>query len=80
MKNTTESVLLSIEGMSCGHCVQAVNKALSAVPGVTLQSVVVGAARVQLADGATPADALAAVERAGFTARIAEDQPLAGSD
>lgn len=27
-------VTLAIEGMTCGHCVAAVKKALSAVPGV----------------------------------------------
>ena len=35
--NTTRSVTLAIDGMSCGHCVQAVTKALSAVPGVKVQ-------------------------------------------
>ena len=29
-----ERVTLAITGMTCGHCVAAVNKALAAVPGV----------------------------------------------
>jgi mercuric transport protein len=29
-----ERVTLAIEGMTCGHCVAAVKKALAAVPGV----------------------------------------------
>ena len=28
---------LHIEGMSCGHCLNAVNRALSAVPGVRIE-------------------------------------------
>ena len=29
-----EKVVLHIEGMSCGHCVKAVNDAVGALPGV----------------------------------------------
>jgi P-type E1-E2 ATPase len=39
-----DSVTLSISGMTCGHCVGAVRRALSAVPGVT-------AVDVDLAEG-----------------------------
>ena len=42
---------LFIEGMSCGHCLHAVNKALASVPGVEIGSVRIGRADVQL--GAT---------------------------
>jgi copper chaperone CopZ len=37
---------LAIEGMSCGHCVRAVTGALQAVPGVKVESVVIGTAQV----------------------------------
>lgn len=38
---------LTIEGMSCGHCVKAVEGALRALPGVTSVEVEVGRARVE---------------------------------
>lgn len=41
------STELRIEGMSCGHCVSAVKKALEAVDGVTAVEVEVGRARVE---------------------------------
>jgi len=30
-----DKVILNVSGMSCEHCVKAVNNALSAIPGVT---------------------------------------------
>ena len=36
------SLSLAIEGMSCHHCLNAVNKALTALPGVTIASVRIG--------------------------------------
>lgn len=60
---------LKIEGMTCGHCVEAVRKALAAVPGVdqvaevSLES---GSARIE-----GPADSqllIAAVEEEGYKA------------
>lgn len=63
---------LAITGMTCGHCQQAVTKALLGVPGVT-------GARVELAggravvDGDAPLEALtAAVEDAGYAVQPAE--------
>jgi copper chaperone CopZ len=61
---------LTIEGMSCGHCVAHVKKALADTPGVVVKHVDVGEAEVEY-DG-TPAslDAIvAAIDRAGYTAR-----------
>jgi len=37
---------LSIEGMSCGHCVAHVTKALEGLPGVSAESVEIGGAVV----------------------------------
>ncbi len=58
---------LEISGMSCGHCVGAVKKALAAVPGVTVEQVAIGSATVlfdaQVVDVARIA---AAVDEAGF--------------
>lgn len=61
---------LEIGGMSCGHCVQSVEKALRAVPGVEVRRVAVGSAEVQFDPATTTAQAAAAaVEQAGYEAR-----------
>jgi copper chaperone len=43
-----ETATISISGMSCGHCVSAVRKALGAVPGVVVEDVTVGSATVSV--------------------------------
>ena len=35
MENTIKSETLSVKGMSCEHCVRAVNNALAAIAGIT---------------------------------------------
>ena len=68
---------VDVRGMSCGHCVAAVTRALAAVPGVRVHDVAVGAATVALEPG-TPTDAvLAAVRDAGYEARVADPAPAA---
>ena len=42
----TERVTLAITGMTCGHCVAAVKKALAAVPGVVEVEVTLSPPRV----------------------------------
>lgn len=60
---------LHIEGMSCGHCLNTVNRALSAVPGVEVESIQIGRARVRYDERATtPAALEAAVSEAGYRA------------
>jgi copper chaperone len=49
-----ETRTLNIQGMSCGHCVARVNKTLAAVPGVTVEDVQVGSARVTFDPARTP--------------------------
>lgn len=67
-----EALNLTIGGMSCGHCVKAVDKALKAVPGVQVQEVKVGGASVQYDPAATSPSAIAeAVTEAGYEARPA---------
>ncbi|SMF27646.1 Copper chaperone CopZ [Tistlia consotensis] len=65
-------ITLKIEGMTCGHCTAAVEKALAKVPGVSrVQEVSLdrGEARVE---GEASTDALiAAVENEGYEARAA---------
>ena len=57
---------LDIEGMSCGHCVKAVEGAIATVAGVRSSKVEVGHAEIE-ADEATSADTLAAaIEEEGY--------------
>lgn len=37
---------VSINGMGCGHCIEAVRRELTSLPGVTVESVTIGEARV----------------------------------
>jgi copper chaperone len=63
-----KDVVLKVEGMSCGHCVRAVDQALRAVPGASVRKVEIGAAEVQL-DDAVPVGVLVdALADAGYTA------------
>ncbi len=65
MKNLT----LHIEGMSCGHCLNAVSKALGAAPGVEIGSVQIGRASVRYDEATTdPAKIAALVDEAGYRA------------
>lgn len=62
----TETIL-SIQGMNCGHCVKAVQGAVSAIPGVLALEVVVGSAKVSYDDAKTSLEAIAkAVEDEGY--------------
>ena len=67
---------LAISGMSCGHCVRAVEAALAATPDVTVRRVGIGSADLVLAPGATADTAIAAVGEAGYEARVAEPRPV----
>lgn len=59
---------LQIDGMSCQHCVSAVERALERVDGAEVESVEIGRATVVYDDAATSFDALrAAVEDEGYT-------------
>jgi copper chaperone CopZ len=60
---------LHIEGMSCGHCLNAVQQALSAVPGVQIDTIRIGRADVSYDENATGLEQLeAAVAQAGYRA------------
>jgi copper chaperone CopZ len=62
---------LHIEGMSCGHCLNAVNRALSAVPGVKIDALRIGRAEVSYDDTTTtPSDLESAVAEAGYRATL----------
>jgi copper chaperone CopZ len=69
-----KTVRLKVEGMTCGHCVQAVEKALTNQDGVRSATVHLdgGAAEVEYEEGiASPEQMVAAVEAEGYTADIA---------
>jgi Cu+-exporting ATPase len=72
MKNA-HLIKLPIEGMTCASCVSRVEKALKAVPGVATAEVNLATetATVSLAEGAPPQSLVAAVEKAGYSARLA---------
>ena len=60
---------LEIEGMSCEHCVAAVSEALADLPGVSVEEVRVGEARVRYDPGQVTPDQIAlAIEDAGYAA------------
>lgn len=63
---------LKIDGMSCGHCVMSVTKALKGLDGVTVENVAVGTATVEYDPAiASPEKIADAVTEAGYTARAA---------
>ena len=60
---------LHIEGMSCGHCLNAVNRALAGLAGVQVGSVKLGRADLRYDEDVTdPARIEAAVTDAGYRA------------
>ena len=63
---------LDVSGMSCGHCVSAVQEALSAVPGVKVETVEIGAATVSFDETkVSVGDLVDAVSDAGYEANAA---------
>jgi len=66
---------LKIDGMHCGSCVRRVNQALAATPGVVVNEVSVGAAKVTTTQKPAPGDeaislAIAALAKAGYNAYL----------
>lgn len=61
---------LKIDGMSCGHCVATVRKALAAVPGVEVRDVQIGTANVAIDSAqASVATVVDAIQDVGYDAR-----------
>jgi copper chaperone CopZ len=64
---------LHIDGMTCGHCLNAVNHALVAAPGVRLESLRIGRAELMYDEDVTSPTAIErAVGEAGYTATGSE--------
>lgn len=63
-----DRIKLKIDGMSCGHCVSAVDKALKAVDGVQVEQVAIGSATVSYDPASTSAEKITqAIEDEGYT-------------
>lgn len=62
---------LNITGMSCGHCVKAVENALKAVPGVDDVQVTLQPGQAVVEGNASPQDMIAAVVEEGYAAEVA---------
>jgi copper chaperone len=68
-----EQLNLTIEGMSCEHCVRAVKNRLTATPGVSVDEVVIGSARLRFDPAKTNVDAIEeAIADEGYTAFVAD--------
>jgi copper chaperone len=68
-----DRMTLKIDGMSCGHCVGAVTKALNSLEGVNVEQVGVGKATVAYdPNAASAAEITQAVEDEGYTVVSAE--------
>ena len=62
-------ITLNIDGMSCGHCLNAVSQALGRLPGVEVESVRMGRAELRYDDSVTTPEAITtAVTEAGYRA------------
>ncbi|MBD7988133.1 cadmium-translocating P-type ATPase [Luteimonas sp. Sa2BVA3] len=61
---------LAIDGMTCASCVARVERALQAVPGVSAAAVNLATERATVRGAADAALLLAAVDRAGYDARV----------
>ena len=62
---------LRIDGMHCGSCVRRVSQALAATPGLAVNEVRIGAARLTAAEDPAAVDlAIAALAKAGFAAHL----------
>jgi copper chaperone len=61
---------LKVEGMTCGHCVGAVKRALEGVPGVTEARVSLEQGKAWVEGAADPAALAAAVAEEGYQARL----------
>ena len=66
-----EQKSLTIDNMSCGHCVARVRKTLEALPGVAVSDVQIGSARLAVQEPAVLAEAIRALDEAGYPAREA---------
>lgn len=72
-----KTIRLDIAGMSCAHCVHAVNTALRDVPGATVREVGVGWAEVEFDPSLTSVSHL--IDAVGDAGYEATDAPAPNS-
>ena len=70
MTTQTPTTELNITGMTCGHCVKAVEGALKAVPGVQSVNVDLAGGRATVQGDADRDAMLAAIGEEGYTAQV----------
>ena len=62
---------LTIDGMSCGHCLNRVQQALGTPPGINVTSVQIGQASLEYDPGQYAPEAIAeVVTKAGYKAQV----------
>jgi copper chaperone CopZ len=70
----TETIHLTIEGMTCDHCLRAVRSRLQQTPGVEIEDVRIGSARIRLDEGLSSLeDVEEAIADEGYTAFRSDD-------
>ncbi|HAP35684.1 MAG TPA: copper chaperone [Bacteroidetes bacterium] len=63
-----KTVQLAIHGMTCGHCVMSLKKELSKIAGLTINSVEIGKANIEIDEIKVTHQSLQhAVEEAGYS-------------
>jgi Cu+-exporting ATPase len=73
MTDRTGEVELLIGGMTCASCANRIEKKLNKLDGVTATvNYATEKAKVSFADGVSPQDLIATVEKTGYTARLPE--------
>jgi copper chaperone len=64
-----DAITLQVEGMSCGHCIRAVTKAITALDGAAKVEVDLAAKRVIAQTILPRAEVVRAVEEEGFAVK-----------
>jgi len=68
-----ENLELTIEGMSCEHCVRAVKNRLATTPGVTVDEVAIGTAKLRYDPAKTNVEEIEeAIADEGYTAFVGD--------
>ena len=69
-KGRKRKLTLEIDGMSCEHCVRAVEKALSELDGIDRCSVSIGSAKIRFRQEQVDREKIEkAIENAGYTVK-----------
>ncbi len=66
MSEDSRTEVLTIDGMSCQHCVSSVREALDALDGVTVNAVEIGRAETTVSAATAHSTLVQAIEDAGF--------------